>query len=138
MATKNLDSLMRSASTIDDTMRSTSVNRSSSIERQFTSNLNTRMGKSSVLDSRVGDDDSDEEYYDEDEGGAERRGAVGKKASKKFDFPEPIYGDVINIGYVAGLSRVEQVLDQLEIQDDEFVFWTSKDKIKINIPTDLY
>ena len=78
---------MRSASTIDDTMRSTSVNRSSSIERQFTSNLNTRMGKSSVLDSRVGDDDSDEEYYEEDEVGAERRGAVGKKASKKFDFP---------------------------------------------------
>ena len=97
MATKNLDSLMRSSSTIDDTMRATSVNRSSSIERQFTSNLNTRMGKSSVLDSRVDDDEyDDEEYYDEDIGEVQRRGAVGMK--KKFDFPKPVYNDVINIG----------------------------------------
>lgn len=95
------------------------------------------MGKASVLDSRVDDDDyDDEEYYEEDNGDVQRRGAVGKK--KKFDFPQPIYQDVINIGNVAGLSRVEQVLDQLQIQDDEFVFWTSKEKIKIDIPKELY
>ena len=121
---------MRSASTInDDTTRATSFNRSSSIERQFTSNLNSRILKSQALDSRADEEDYDDEDYYEEDAGDQRRGAVGKK--KKFDFPAPIYNDVINIGNVGGLTRVEQVLDQLQIDDEEFVYWTSKEKIKI-------
>ena len=56
----------------------------------------------------------------------------------KFDFPEPIYPNVINIGNVSGRTRLDQILEQLLIKEENYLYWTSNDKVKVIIPPELY
>lgn len=67
-----------------------------------------------------------------------RQAQINGQLVKKFDFPDPIYPNVINIGNVNGMTLLEQVLDQLVIKEENFIYWTSKDKVKVMIPPELY
>ena len=84
--------------------------------------------------------DEDHDYesdYDmlEDTVQSRRQAQVVKN---KFDFPEPIYPNVINIGNVSGRTRLDQILEQLLIKEENYLYWTSNDKVKVIIPPELY
>lgn len=95
------------------------------------------MGK---LGSKYEDEDSEGSDFDmmEDTVRGRRQAQINGQIMKRFDFPDPIYPDVINIGNVNGLTILDQVLDQLMIKEDNFIYWTSKDKVKVIIPSELY
>ena len=56
-----------------------------------------------------GDDDVDENDFDmmEDTVQARRKALINGEMPKKFDFPDPIYPNVINIGNVCGTTVLD-------------------------------
>ena len=99
---------------------------------------NTVSGEQTSRQSRAQANDDEGSDFDtmEDDLFRDRRGKA--KSTSKFEFPEPIYKDTINIGNVSGQTRHERIMSQLKIQPEEYIYWTSKDKIKVNIPDALY
>ena len=59
---------------------------------------------------------------------------VRRGATRRLNFPEPIYKGTINIGCLSYKSRVDQVIEQLGIDQEDFIYWTSRDPIKVEIP----
>ena len=42
---------------------------------------------------------------------------------KKWKFPTPVYPDVIDLGEQNSQSRLDQVLEQLNLKRDDYVWW---------------
>jgi len=45
---------------------------------------------------------------------------------------------VLNLGNVYGATKLDQILEQLGVSESDYLYWNSKDKIKIRIPPELY
>ena len=87
-----------------------------------------------IEDDDFGSDDSFEHLED-----VRRTGVPNQDDQEnKFDLPKPIYDEVINIGNVSGFAKLDQVMEQLYIKPSEYIYWNSKDTIKIKIPDTLY
>lgn len=54
------------------------------------------------------------------------------------NLPDPIYSYVINIGDCTGMTKLEQVLDQLELDEEkDFIWWNGQEKLRLIIPDEL-
>ena len=79
--------------------------------------VNQVIGSTSVvtqqdLEDDVDSDGSDFEHLDD----LRRTDLVGTDVvENKFNLPKPIYDEVINIGNVSGIAKIDQVLEQLYI-----------------------
>jgi hypothetical protein len=56
-------------------------------------------------------------------------GELRRGATRRLNFPEPIYKGTINIGRISYKSRVDQVIEQLGIEHDDFIYWSSRDPV---------
>ena len=57
---------------------------------------------------------------------------------KRWKFPEPVYPDEIDLGNQNSESRLDQVLEQLNIKRDDYVWWNQDHHIEVKIPNQLY
>lgn len=63
------------------------------------------------------------------------RRTVDKK--KMLGFPEPMYKNVLSIGEVQGGMRVHQICRQLNIPEDNYMWWNSEAQITVHVPKEL-
>ena len=66
----------------------------------------------------------------------EKRAQASKR--RKFNFPEPIFPNIVNVGNLSGVTMLEQILEQLGVDEDDYLSWSSKGRIKVNIGAELY
>ena len=55
-----------------------------------------------------------------------------------FDLPKPIYKNVIAIGALNRLTRLDQILLQIDIPLGDYVYWSSDVKLRIEISPNHY
>ena len=65
------------------------------------------------------------EGADDRNGGVNRRKALGRSGLRELDLAEPLYATPINVGALSGQPKLDQVLEQLNVAEDDFIYWTS-------------
>jgi len=57
---------------------------------------------------------------------------------RELKMDEPLYPQVLNIGKASGYQRLDQVMDQIGVKEEDFIWWSSSSKLKVKIPPQLY
>jgi hypothetical protein len=65
-------------------------------------------------------------------------GLSRRTVNKKYDFPKPFYNTILQIGQVQTKTKLEQIMDQLGISEQEYVWYNSNQNVKVTIPLELY
>ena len=94
------------------------------------------------------DKDIDEEEYDmcfEEVGfkrTKEKKDEQGHRLGQKkikVELEKPLYPLLLKIGELPYKTKLQQVLHQLRVREEDFIYWTSKTRLeKIIIPPELY
>ena len=51
----------------------------------------------------------------------------------RYEFP-----NIVNIGGMSYETRLDQILEQLEVPYKEYLWWNSSNKLKLTLPPELY
>ena len=60
------------------------------------------------------------------------------KEERELKMDEPLYPQVLNIGKASGYQRLDQVMDQIGVKEEQFIWWSSSSKLQVKIPPQLY
>ena len=53
----------------------------------------------------------------------EKRAQASKR--RKFNFPEPMFPNIVNVGNLSRVTMLEQILEQLGVDEDDYLSWSS-------------